>query len=118
MLNRKETHVMSYLYERLIGKQSLLIAPQEILEILPETDAMEEEELSEVLKGLALDGYIDVVNSDKKGQTIYCLSLRSRGQAFEREKERKKKQLMMRVGLTIGLAFLSFLITMILRSIF
>ena len=118
MLNKKELLVMKYLYARLAGKQSLLIAPNDIVGAMPVSTPISSEELADILKGLTLDGYVDVVNTDKKGAMIYCVSLKFKGEAFNREIEEKRKTLYVRVGITVALAVLSFIITLILKAIF
>ncbi|MDD4275392.1 MAG: hypothetical protein PHO33_00185 [Clostridia bacterium] len=118
MLNKKELLVMKYLYARLAGRQSLLISPEEIVGAMPISTPLTAEDLSDILKGLTLDGYIDVVNTDKKGAMLYCISLKFKGEAFNREIAEKRKTMCVRVCITVGLAILSFIITLILKAIF
>lgn len=118
MLNRKERKVMSYLYSKCKGKESSLISPQEICNYLMPKYEINNIEVDQIMSGLVLDNYIDVVHSDSKGKLIYCVSLKQKGASFEREREHNKKTTYLIVARTVLLAILSFVIGIILRAIF
>lgn len=118
MLSFKEKRVMEFLYSKCKDKKSCLISPSEIINaMLPKYD-LTEPEISEIIKGLDLDNYIDVINSDNNGKLIYCISLKQKGQAFERDKKGQKKLWFWWVSRTILLAIISFIVGMILKAIF
>ncbi len=79
---------------------------------------LNEHEIDEVIKNLTLDNYIDVIYSDKKGQTIYCVTLKELGQAFAREKRNSKINTSVLIIRTVLLAVLSFVVGIILKAIF
>lgn len=118
MLSFKEKKAMTFLYQKCKNKKSCLISPSEIIDaMLPKYD-LTEAEVNEIVDGLELDNYINVVNSDSSGKLIYCVSLKQKGQAFERDKKGQKKQWLWWVSRTVVLAVVSFIVGMILKAIF
>lgn len=118
MLNKKEKKVMSYLYLKCKGKESSLIAPQEISNYLMPKYEINNVEVDQIINALVLDNYIEVVHSDSKGKLIYCVSLKQKGASFEREKQHYKKTTYLIIVRTVLLAILSFVVGLILRAIF
>lgn len=118
MLNGKERKVMQYLYTTCMGKRSVLVDPNDILNYLQPKYEINNIELAEILNGLVIDNYIDIVNSDKNGKLIYCISLKAKGEGYEREVKNSKKKLYLLLTRTIILACISFAVTMILKAIF
>ncbi len=109
---------MVFLYEKCKDKKSCLISPAEIIDAMMPKYEITEAEVSQIVSGLELDNYISVINSDNNGKLIYCISLKQKGQAFEREKKGQKKQWAWWVSRTIILAIISFAVGMILKAIF
>ncbi len=118
MLNSKEKKVMQYLFNTCNGKRSSLIEPEDIINFLQPKYDVNNIELDHILNALVLENYIDVVNSDKNGKLIYCISLKSKGESFERDKKNAKKKVYLILLRTVLLACVSFAITMILKAIF
>lgn len=118
MLSKKEKCVMSYLFEVCNGKGSELISPNQIMEAVMNKYEMNEIEVDQIVNALALDEYIDVVNSDNKGKLVYCITLKAKGEAYLRESTNNKKTAAWLVTRTIALAILSFVVGMILKAIF
>ncbi len=118
MLNRKEKQVMKYLFEMCVGKKSCLIDPDDILNFLQPKYDVNNVELDQIVNALVLENYIDLVNSDKNGKLIYCISLKTKGEGFERECQNAKKNRYIIITRTVILACLSFAITLILKAIF
>ena len=115
MLSRKEKYIMEYLYQRCTGKNSCLINPREIITFASDRYIMHQPEVEKIVTNLVYDNYIDVAKSDKKGEMVYCVSLKLKGQGFHRELDNNKRTIMSAVGRTVLLAILSFLITWILK---
>lgn len=118
MLNGKEKKVMQFVFNSCAGKKSCLIEPEDILNSLQPKYEINNIELDQILNGLVLENYIDIVNSDKNGKLVYCVSLKSKGEGFERERKNAKKNLYLILTRTIILACISFAITLILKAIF
>ncbi|MFQ6724401.1 MAG: hypothetical protein ACLRFE_03625 [Clostridia bacterium] len=115
MLSRKEKYIMEYLYQRCTGKNSCLINPREIITFASDRYIMYPPEVEKIVTNLVYDNYIEVAKSDKKGEMVYCVSLKLKGQGFHRELVNDKRTIMVAVGRTVVLAVLSFLITWILK---
>ncbi|MBQ2864478.1 MAG: hypothetical protein IJE91_03325 [Clostridia bacterium] len=118
MLNGKEKRVMQYLFDCCSGKKSCLIEPDDILNYLQPKYEINNIELDQILNALVLENYIDLVNSDKNGKLVYCISLKTKGEGFERERKNAKKNVYIIVTRTIILACISFAVTLILKAIF
>ena len=118
MLNGKEKKVMQFLFTECSGKKSSLIEPEDILNFLQPKYEINNIELEQILNGLVLENYIDLVNSDKNGKLVYCISLKAKGESFERDQKNTKKKAYLILIRTVILACISFAITMILKAIF
>ena len=91
MLAKKEKILMNYIFNKCEGKESQLIAPNELLNQLKPRYDISEGEIKEMLDNLVLDGYITMILSDKKGKTIYCISLDKKGESYERDRQHEKQ---------------------------
>lgn len=118
MLSRKEKKVMEYLFKNCFNKKSCLIDPEDILNYLLPKYEINYIELDQLISGLVLENFIDAVNSDKNGRLIYCISLKPKGEGFERTRKNSKKNMYLIIMRTILLACISFIITIILKAIF
>lgn len=117
MLSFKESAVMSAIYSEFGEKSSILISPHDLLSVSGIKD-ISVKELGEIMQNLAQDGYIDFVFTEMHGEEIYCVSLLKKGKGFDREKKRRKRNLMYRLLLTVAFAVISFLIGLLLKAIF
>lgn len=117
MLSRKENHVMKAVFSKGSGKSSLLITPTDLINIVGK-DKVKKSELDKIIVDLSRDGYFDLVYSDRRGETVYCLTLTKKGKGFNRDRINFKRNLIFRLLLTVGLAVVSFIIGLILKKIF
>ena len=117
MLSKNENRVMNAVYERCGGKSSLLISPIDLLKIIG-TSLMTLTEIEKAIIALSQDGYFDLVYSDRHGETVYCITLSSKGLAFKRNSTVMKRNLIFRLGLSVVFALVSFVIGLILKAIF
>lgn len=109
---------MGFVFDKCKGKKSCLISPEDIISFLLPQYELSSSEVAEIIDGLILDDYISVINSDKRGKLIYCISLRQKGEAFQREKVGKKKTAMWLLVRTLILALISFAFGLVLKAIF
>ena len=117
MLSRVESKIMDYLFERCVGKKTVLIAPSEILQgILPKHE-ITAKQLEAYIKNIALDGYIDVYNSDNKGSLVYVVTLKRKGEAFRRDKHDRVQRRWRAVGWKVALTVLGSALALILGRI-
>lgn len=119
LLDQKEKLIMLYLFEKCADRSSHLISAEEIIQFVSnKKHALSLSELDDIMQSLQKDNYIDFVASDSKKGVIYCTSLKSKGHLFKKDLQKEKKQARMLIYRTVGLAFLSFIIGIILKAIF
>lgn len=118
MLSKKEKCIMNSIYNKCEKKGSCLISALDIAnDVFPKFD-LTEIEVNQILENLVLDNYINVINSEKKGRTLFCITLCKKGESFKREIKNQRNTLMFKLGTTIILAVLSFVIGVVLKAIF
>lgn len=118
MLNKIEKQIMKYFYSRCYNKESCLIKPEDIkISLIPELE-INDTQLDRAVNNLIYDGYIDLVVSDNKGVPVYCVSLKSKGQAFLREMENTKKENRYLIIRSLVLALLGVTVTWLIKLIF
>ncbi len=118
MLSRKEKSVMLYLYDMCQKKGTALLSALDIADgVFPKYD-LSEQEVSVIINNLVLENYITVINSDKKGKAMFCVNLSTKGDSFMRELNNSKKTINLLILRTVLLGCLSFLVGMILKTIF
>ena len=60
-----------------------------------------------------------ILDVPKFGQHLtYCVSLKTKGEGYLREKQQRKKTTYLILGRTVVLAIISFVVTLILKAIF
>ena len=117
-LNKKEDEVMNAVFTLANGKESFLVSPFEIIALLPPKARYDEEKLEGVLRALELDGYFELIFSDRKGEKTYVIHMNPAGLAYKRSDYQRKRGLYIKLGVTAAGAVLSFAIGMILKAIF
>ena len=117
MLTKSENRVMRAVYSAALGKPAVLITPADLLKLAGD-DGLTLSRLEKIVTALHQDGYFDLVYSDRHGETVYCITLSEKGKAFRRDAVVMKRNLIFRIGLSVGLAVLSFLIGLLLKAIF
>ena len=119
MLNKTETRVMSYIFEKCKGENKGIFTPKELLSALMPKYEITAKQLDVIMSNLALDDYFESEKKDKDGKIYFLVSLTMRGAAFDRERQQQKRQmmrsLMWKLGLTIGGAILAFVLGIILN---
>ncbi len=117
MLSKLENKVMLAVLSQCNEKQAMLISPTDLINLIGQA-GLSEKQLDEITSALSLDGYFDLVYSNRHGERIYCITLLDKGKAFVRSERVKKRNLLFRIGFTAVLAIFSFLIGVILKAIF
>ncbi len=117
MLNKSEKRVMRVLYEQCQGKPATLISPMDISKLVGDKD-IPQSKIDTIVSDLHMDGYFDIVYSDRHGERVYCITLTEKGKAFSRTSKTMKRNLIFRICLSFALAVFSFLIGLLLKAIF
>ena len=117
MLSRLENKVLVSLLTACKEKGAILISPIDLLKIIG-TEHLTLSELEKMLKDLSIDGYFDLVYSDRRGEKVFCITLSEKGKGYIRSENIEKRNIIKRFCLTIGFAILSFVVGIILKKIF
>jgi len=121
MLNKTESCVMSYIFEKCKGENKGIFTPKELLAALMPKYEITAKQLDVVMSNLALDDYIECEKKDKDGKLYFLVSLTMRGAAFDRERQSQKKQMiksiMWKLALTVGGAVVAFILGILLKQI-
>lgn len=117
-LNKKEDEVMRAVFDLAGGREQILVSPFEIIAMLPPKTNYGEEKLLSVLRALELDGYFELIQTDRKGERMYVIRMKEEGLAYGRTDVQRRRKLMFKLAVTVACAVLTFVIGMILRAIF
>ena len=118
MLSKRESEVMNAVYTLCHEKGVCLVSPAELMAVLPARKHYTEEKLEELLSQLALDDYFELLSSERKGEKMYVLSLRTKGQAYKRCSMQQKRDVAVKMLLAVASAVVAFVVGLILRRIF
>ena len=118
MLNKRESEVMNAVYSLCHEKGICLISPTELLDLLPHRKKYNETDLENVLGELALDHYFELLSSERKGEKMYVISLRSNGYAFKRCYVQMRRDFAVKIVWAVTSAVLAFLVGCILKRLF
>ncbi len=118
MLSKKEMEVMDRVYTLCHEKGVCLISPTEFLSLLPVRKGYTEEGIEGILNELALDGYFELLLSERKGEKMYVISLRSNGYAFKRSYAQMKRDALVKIFWAVASAVVAFLVGIVLKRIF
>ena len=97
-LNRKEDEVMNAVFTLANGKDRVLVTPYEIIALLPPKGDWDEEKLERILRALELDGYFELIPSDRKGEKMYVIHLQAAGLAYKRSDYQRKRSIYFKIG--------------------
>lgn len=117
MLNGVENKIMQTVFSLCENRDSTLVSPTDIIRISG-LNNLTQTALERVMDDLNKDGYFDLIYSDRHGERVYCITLLKKGKAFFRIKKVFKRNLIVRILITLFLAVLSFITGIILRAIF
>lgn len=117
MLNRQENEVMRAVYEMCDGKESCLVSSLELVSILPDRKYTPEK-VEAILRSLELDDYFDLIESDRKGERTFVITLHANGFAYKRTSLQMKRSIAFKIGLSVAGAVITFVVGLILKGIF
>lgn len=118
MLSRRENEVMNAVYALCKTGGVCLLSPAELIAQLPERRKCTEETLEEVLNQLALDEYFELLSSERKGEKMYVISMRSKGCAYKRCTLQQRRDVAVKLFWAAASAVVAFLVGLVLRRIF
>ncbi len=118
MLDKKEKLVVLYLVEVCPQKRPYLILASEMAEFISKKYLITIGELDDIMIMLAKDNYIEYVASEGKNGYYYCITLKGKAITFKKDLKKQKKEFCMLIIKTLGLAVLSFVMGVLLKTIF
>ncbi|HCJ01483.1 MAG TPA: hypothetical protein DIC18_01215 [Clostridiales bacterium] len=118
MLNKKESALMRVIYKKTTRNKGMcLIRPVELMVGISYGLDFKEEDLEPTMKALIYDEYIDLVESDKKGDFYYCITLLKKGFAFQRSEEQRLRARRSKIISKVLLALLGGAVTILLTRV-
>ena len=118
MLDKKERFVVLYLNEICPERRSYLVFAQDIAEFVSKKYFISTGELDDIMTMLQKENYIDFVVSDSKKGYYYCINIKGKARTLKKDIKRKRKELAFSIGRTLVFAVLSFIVGLILKTIF
>ena len=79
MLNKRESEVMQAVFSLCREEGRCLVAPADLLKLMPKQEKYTEEKLEKILRALELDDYFEIISSDRKGEKMYVITLHPNG---------------------------------------
>lgn len=118
MLNKKTKALMKVIYNKAIVKDGVcIVSPLDLLAEIPYKLTFTRDELAPSLKLLSTEGYFEVVETEKKGNLYYCITLHQAGYEFSRQIAAEKRAIKFKIILTIAGVIASFILTRIITAI-
>ena len=108
---------MSAVFQLSEGKERFLAAPYELLALLPPRMNFNEEKLSRALRSLELDGYFELIESDRKGERVFVVHMREAGRSFRRSDALRKRRMYYKIAVTLLCGALSALVGIVVKSL-
>ena len=117
-MNRKEKYVLLYLCKVCTKKRTYLVSPHQIASHLSKKFVLTVAEIDEIMALLSRENYIDFVVSESKNDYLYCVTLKKRGQNYESDLKKQKRNFGLLIIRTLFLAIVSFVFGLVLKAIF
>ena len=118
MLNKKESALMRVIYKKTTKNKGMcLIRPVDLMMGISYGMDFKAEDLEPTIKALVYDEYIDYVESDKKGDFYYCITLLKKGFAFQRSEEQRLRATRSSIISKVLLALLGGAVTIVLTRV-
>ncbi len=118
MLDRNENMVMAAIYSLCDGTEGCLVSPIDILSILPSRHKLNQQTLENILNALVLDGYFDLIHSERKGEKMYVINLKESGFAYKRTAKQRQRDISFKIFLAFIGALATFIFGLILKQLF
>ncbi len=118
MLDRNENMVMAAIYSLCDGTEGCLVSPIDILSILPSRHKLNPQTLENILNALVLDGYFDLIHSERKGEKMYVINLKDSGFAYKRTAKQRQRDISFKIFLAFIGALATFIFGLILKQLF
>ena len=118
MLSRYEHRVMNAVFALCDGDNGCLVSPLDIMSIMPTDGDNTTERVESALDALQSGGYVDVITSERRGETMYVISLRPDGIEKIRSAKRRRRDIAYKIFLAFIGAVATFVFTLLIKAIF
>lgn len=108
---------MSAIYSLCDGTEGCLVSPMEIKSVISHNKNLNDEELDSILNALKVDGYFDLIYSERKGEKMYVINLRESGFAWKRTSKQRQRDVSFRIFLAFLGALATFIFGLILKGL-
>lgn len=108
---------MSAVYSLCDGTEGCLVSPLEIKSVMAQRRRLNDEELDDILNALRVDGYFDLIYSERKGEKMYVINLRESGFAWKRTAKQKQRDISFKIFLAFVGALATFIFGLILKGL-
>ena len=108
---------MSAIYSLCDGTEGCLVSPMEIKSVMSQRWKLSDEELDDILNALRVDGYFDLVYSERKGEKMYVINLRESGFAWKRTKNQRQREVSYKIFLAFIGALATFIFGLIMKGL-
>lgn len=118
MLNKKEIAVMRAVYDVCAkNNDSGIMSDDFIIQSTPEKYKFDATKIDAILHQLEYDGYFECTKSDRNGETVNVITLKSKGKAFKRELLQRRRELINTFFWRIVFAALGAVVALIVNRI-
>ena len=118
MLSKKQLQLLKIIKDNSADNGACLLSSPILSELLSSRLKISPTEVDKIIISLAVKGYIDVINTIKRNEPYYCISLTNRGKNYQAEYLEDVKEVRFKLTLAVIGAVLSFLVGRILFVIF
>lgn len=84
---------------------------------MPPRQNFNEEKLYRTLRSLELDGYFELIESDRKGEPVFVVHMREAGRSFRRSDALRKRRIYYKIAVTLLCGALSALVGILVKSL-
>lgn len=116
-LNKRENAVMGAVFRLSGGKERFLVSLYEIIAILPPRASYDEERVERTLRALELDGYFELIESDRKGERVFVVHMKEAGLCYRRNDSLLRRRLVFKLIITLACGVLSALVGLLVKSL-
>lgn len=116
-LSKRENAVMGAVFSLSEGKERFLVAPYELMALLPPRMNFDEEKLFRTMKSLELDGYFELIESDRKGERVFVVHMREAGLSFRRSDAVRRRRMYYKIAVTVLCGVISALVGILVKSL-
>ena len=99
------------------GKERFLVSLYEIIAILPPRASYGEEQVERTLRALELDGYFELIESDRKGERVFVVHMKEAGLSYRRNDSLMRRRLVFKLLVTLACGVLSALVGIVVKSL-